>query len=52
MQRLRAANTGPAEVLVKCEMDEGHAGAMDRYKYLKEKAFSWGWVLDKLNVAV
>jgi oligopeptidase B len=61
VQRLRDVNipvAGPHSseqhntILLKTEMAEGHAGAADRYKYLKEKAFSWSWLLDKLGVSV
>ena len=50
-QRVRAANTGPSDIIFKCEMDQGHTGAMDRYKYLKDQAFDYSFVLDcfKLN---
>ena len=51
-QRVRAANTGTSEILLKCEMDEGHTGAMDRYKQLKEDAFEYSFVLDCLGIPV
>ena len=53
-QLVRAAHpdNGGERVLVKIEMDEGHAGAMDRYKYLEQKAYSWTWLLSKMGVAV
>ena len=49
-QRVRAVNTGTADVLFKCEMDEGHTGAMDRYKQLREQAFEYSFVLDCLGI--
>lgn len=51
-QHLRRANTASSDVLLKVELDEGHAGAMDRYKYLAQKAFSWSWLMNTLGVAV
>ena len=52
-QLVRAATTGdPDAILCKIEMDEGHAGAMDRYKYLEQKAFSWTWLLSTMGVSV
>lgn len=53
-QRIRAAATegSGAEVLLKVELDEGHAGAMDRYKAIHEKAYSWSWLLHHLKVPV
>ena len=32
-------------VLLKTEMEQGHFGGMDRYKHLKETAFSYAFVL-------
>lgn len=49
-QRVRAATTSGKQVLFKCEMDEGHAGAMDRYKYLRERAYEFAWALDCLGI--
>jgi oligopeptidase B len=51
-QRVRAVNTGPHPVVFKCEMDEGHTGAMDRYKYIKQRAFELAWALDCLGIGV
>lgn len=39
-------------VVFKCEMDEGHTGAMDRYKYIKQRAFELAWALDCLGIGV
>lgn len=53
-QRVRAAAKDGSgdEVLLKVELDEGHAGAMDRYKAIHEKAYSWSWLLNHLRVPV
>jgi oligopeptidase B len=50
IQRIRAANTGSSEILLKCEMDQGHTGPTDRYKHIHEKAFEICWVLDCLGL--
>jgi oligopeptidase B len=51
VQRLRAANTGPRHVLFKCEMDEGHAGALDRFRSLRSRALELAWMLERLREA-
>lgn len=52
-QLVRAAHSGsPSDILVKIEMDEGHAGAMDRYAYLRQKAYSWSWLMHTMGVQV
>jgi oligopeptidase B len=51
VQRVRAANAGSNEVLLKCEMDQGHTGPTDRYKHIHEKAFELCWALDCLGIA-
>lgn len=50
VQRVRAANTGSNEILLKCEMDQGHTGPTDRYKHIHEKALELCWVLDCLGL--
>jgi oligopeptidase B len=47
-QRLRDANTGLSEILLKVEMGAGHFSAADRYAYLKEKALEYAWLLSKI----
>ena len=32
-------------MLLKTEMEQGHFGGMDRYKHLRETAFSYAFVL-------
>jgi oligopeptidase B len=50
VQRVRAAAAGSGEgVLLKIEMEEGHAGAMDRYKSIRDVAFELAWVLDQVK---
>lgn len=54
-QLLRAASTapgGPASILLKTEMGAGHFSFADRYKYLREEAFIYAWLLEKLGVPV
>ena len=49
-QRVRALTTGNARhVMMKVEMDEGHIGAMDRYKDLRDRAFEIAWALQCLG---
>jgi oligopeptidase B len=43
------ATSGP--VLLKIDMSAGHFSASDRYKYLKEVAFQYAFLLDQLGVA-
>ncbi len=51
-QRVRACTTSSNPVVFKCEMDEGHTGAMDRYKYIKDRAFELAWALHCLKVPI
>ena len=37
-------------LLLKTEMDEGHFGGSDRYKYLKQLAFEYAFVLKTYNM--
>ena len=43
--KIRHYNTSNSLVLLKTEMNEGHFGGMDRYKYLKETSFQQAFVL-------
>ena len=45
-QRLREVNTNHRETIFRCEMDEGHTGAMDRYRHIKDIAEELAYVLD------
>ncbi len=46
--RLRALKTDDNLLLLKTNMDAGHAGASGRYDYLKEVAFDYAFLLDRL----
>jgi oligopeptidase B len=48
--RLRAAKTGDNLLLLKTNLDAGHAGASGRYDYLKEIALNYAFLLDSLGV--
>jgi oligopeptidase B len=47
--RLRMVKTGDSLVLLKTNMDAGHAGASGRYDYLKETALDFAFLLDRLT---
>ena len=47
--RLRAMKTDDHVLLLKTNMDAGHAGASGRYDYLKEIAFDYAFLLDRLE---
>ena len=42
-------NSGP--VCLKMDMTAGHFSASDRYKYLKELAFDYAFLLDQLGLS-
>jgi oligopeptidase B len=46
--RLRAMKTDKHLLLLKTNLDAGHAGASGRYDYLKEVAFDYAFILDRL----
>ena len=48
--KLRAAKTGDNLLLLKTNLDAGHAGASGRYDYLKEIALNYAFLLDSLGV--
>lgn len=48
--RLRALKTGDNPLLLKTNLDAGHAGASGRYDYLKEIALNYAFLLDSLGV--
>ncbi|GAB4317942.1 MAG: oligopeptidase B [Candidatus Zixiibacteriota bacterium] len=50
--KLRATKTGTSTLLLKTDMGSGHMGASGRYDYLKEVAFDWAFILDKLGMGV
>ena len=48
--KLRHHNKSKNLILLKTEMSQGHFGGMDRYKYMKELAFSFSFVLKTYNL--
>jgi oligopeptidase B len=49
--RLRATKTGSSLILLRTNMGAGHGGASGRYERLKELAFEYAFVLDRLGLA-
>ena len=49
--RLRSLKTDNNLLLLKTNMDAGHAGASGRYDYLKEVAFDYAFLIDRLNAS-
>jgi oligopeptidase B len=47
--KIRGHKTGEDLLLLKTNMDAGHAGASGRYDYLKEIAFDYAFLLDRLS---
>ena len=50
-QVLRSKVANGDEVLLKMDLAAGHFSAADRYRYLRELAFDYSWLLDKLGRA-
>jgi oligopeptidase B len=48
--KLRALKTGDNVLLLKTNMDAGHGGASGRYEALKELAFEYAFVLNRLGI--
>ncbi|MBE7471001.1 MAG: oligopeptidase B [Anaerolineae bacterium] len=48
--RLRALKTDQNVLLLKTEMSAGHSGPSDRYAYLREWAFTYAFILDRLGI--
>lgn len=48
-QVLRAKVANGDDVLLKMDLDAGHFSASDRYRYLRELAFDYSWLLWKLG---
>jgi oligopeptidase B len=49
LRHKQSPESGP--VCVKIEMSAGHFSASDRYKYLRELAFDYAFLLDQLGLA-
>lgn len=49
-QKLRENNQGSNDVLLKVDLDAGHAGPADRYAAIRDEAFVQAFVLDRLRV--
>jgi oligopeptidase B len=49
--KMRALKTGEAPLLLKINMDAGHGGASGRYDALRELAFDYAWILQRLERA-
>jgi len=47
---LRHECTSLGPILLKTDLEAGHFAASDRYKYLKEQAFEYAYLLDQLGV--
>ena len=47
--KLRATKTGENVLLLKTNMGAGHGGSSGRYDYLKEKAFRYAFLIDRLG---
>lgn len=50
-QVLRHEVANPKDVLLKMDMAAGHFSAADRYRYLRELAFDFAWLLDVFGKA-
>jgi len=49
LRYLQGPDSGP--VCLKMEMSAGHFSASDRYKYLRELAFDYAFLLDQLGLS-
>ncbi len=50
-QVLRANIANGDDVLLKMDLAAGHFSAADRYRYLRERAFDYAWLLEQLGKA-
>ena len=50
-QVLRASIANGDDVLLKMDLQAGHFSASDRYRYLRELAFDYAWLLDQHGLA-
>ena len=44
---LRATVANGDDVLLRMDLEAGHASSSDRYRYLKDTAFQYAWLLDQ-----
>jgi oligopeptidase B len=49
VQRIRARAGNEPLVLFRTNLGAGHAGAADRYEYLREAAHDWAFILERLG---
>lgn len=47
--KLRALKTDSNPLLLKTDMSSGHFSASDRYKYIKETAFEYAFILEQIG---
>ena len=47
--KLRRHSTGTGPILLKTNMGAGHGGASGRYEYLRERAFEYAFVVDRVT---
>ena len=50
-QVLRSKVSNGDDILLKMDLAAGHFSASDRYRYLRELAYDFAWLLDKLGKA-
>lgn len=49
--KLRAHNTGQTSILLKTQMEAGHAGASGRYEEIQDTALRYAWLLSRSKTA-
>ncbi|KAL1508575.1 hypothetical protein AB1Y20_004674 [Prymnesium parvum] len=49
-QVLRSKVNNGEDILLKMDLDAGHFSAADRYRYLRELAFDYAWLLDQYGM--
>ena len=50
--KLRASKTDSNPIVFKTDMSSGHFSASDRYKFIKETAFEYAFILDQIGANV
>jgi oligopeptidase B len=48
--KLRSSKTDDNLLLLRTNMDAGHAGSSNRYKRLRERAFEYAFLLDRFGI--